>query len=259
MRVTVNAARLSCPSWDALTFFQFDVSFWFERVEEPDPDEAEPKKKKGIPFGVAKELQPKLNALFSSSGGGGFYDMNKIAYSTIPLPSVSPDSAAAREGWRNGEDGKTCVLKLREEPTAKGEQQEITLRQVGDALNMAEFAPGAPRLLGADYRKYIAAMDIALQPDLSVYRCVKGAYYDENRRAAWSAIQKVDRTAHPSPEPQVPHRMPHPAYPLPHPTSHVPPCPPPPSPAAHPSCLDSISGGERQGYGAMARIPLQGG
>jgi len=187
--IVSNAVTIDA-NWGALTFYQFDVHFWFEKALQPLPGE----KPKPISRGNADALQSKLESLFrhdapSGRAVKGFYDMNKIVFALAPLPSaISPSSDAAREGWScDGAGG--CEVILHEGRDGKP-PQTATLKQVA-ILPMSELDTCAPGDL--TFRQYIAPLDVALRPDPFRLKCLKGAYYDENARAAWAAIKRVGR------------------------------------------------------------------
>jgi len=178
-RATVVSNAVKIDTQPGLVISQFDVSFWFERSA---GEISEKKKKAAVPEGIAEILQSKLRSLF---GHGKFgYDFSKIVYGLSDAAHLG--SGVMPSGWSVGEEGGKKTFTT----TLGADTAWATLRQVGEPLRMDSLVHG--QVAGPVFRKYVAAIDVALG-ERHVYRCIKGAYYDENQRAAWSAIKRVGR------------------------------------------------------------------
>mmetsp|Transcript_6788 Transcript_6788/g.11430 ORF Transcript_6788/g.11430 Transcript_6788/m.11430 type:complete len:548 (+) Transcript_6788:48-1691(+) len=174
-QVITNAVQIQIRP--GLMIYQYDVKFWFEQTFDDGG------KKAKVPDGVAAELNSKLPALFGSPNHFA-YDKSKIVYAVQSPDQVKQRSLQDCWSLMAGDQGHD-IFSMNFKP----ESQLVTLKQVGDPLNMDELVDG--RVHGPVFRKFLAAVDVSLADRL--HKCVKGAYYDENQRAAWSAIREVGR------------------------------------------------------------------
>jgi eukaryotic translation initiation factor 2C len=194
IKVTVNASKLTHADWFQLQIQQYDLHFtWVEASAGcPAP----------LQKGMTDAMLEPLMKLFPNHAC--CYDGKKNVYAPgILTPDMLTDEARAAH-WSVEADESLpggALWKLLFHGPNKPDSV-VTMKAVGEGLNLGRLwgDKGPANLmsmaddaeLGAEFRKYMASIDILLQP-VRMYKSLKNAYFNENRDANWGYMKQLGR------------------------------------------------------------------